>query len=810
MINYPFPDEFATPREKGTPEYGLKYAMAAYYSTNRFGMRLYDDQQFNALIELAQGRQSVDNLRKSFGFFTQNQNLGMSEDNSSLAFIDIQVLNLLPKYINRAVAKMMRFKYDIDLAVIDPVSVDEAKLYQSTVKSFYAMKDWLETMKLDPQQYFPSVDISMMPEYSDELMLNINTNPKIKKAIDGSKTLQLLHEVNNIHQTMREWAWDTVVIGRGHIDTYPDVNKIPRCKRVNPKYWGGAYCDNENFAKQEYSFYIDFITINQFRKEAEGQLDDTQIATVLNSFTYPAAEMAYSTVLRDYSTYDGLQYIPVMRFYFLSNDNKAYETWMNNNGGPMIEERPYNYNQKPKAAEKGRKLIRNTYTSVYGGSWCLNSDVVWNYGNKEYPRTNLVNQTNPIVTFAPNMKDGRVVSLAAQTTEMIFMINVAWNRIKDILASGFMGIQELDFTAMENVSLAKGGKQWSPREVYQHMLQTRRLIKRQTTSPYGQSQGPAIMETRSGLQMADYMNTIQMCIKFLDDLTGSSVVESPTMPDRLTVGVMNQNIAAANESLEYLINGFEQTYKGVSHHLLLLAQVAKRDKVKITGMIPALGKTTTEFFEVPDEVAYCEYGLYMTRQPTQEEWLEFYQEVREALANKMINASDSAFIRELRNLKEARLVLAQREKINEIKAAKFTQEERDYQLKIAGQSIEMKAKYEEEARQAQKAIDQENMMLQARIDDGLLTKKAMLDGELQGVSDMVEKQIKKQSGIDSIIKEAMRSKAENYKSEKQHESKVYAADKQHQTQVSTSLINAQAKIQQAKMKPKPKPASAKK
>ncbi len=810
MTNYPFPDEFSPPAIKATRAYGLKYAKAAYYSTNRFGMRLYDDQQFNALIELAQGRQSVDNLRRTFGFFTQAQNLGTNDDNSSLAFLDVQVLNLLPKYINRAVAKMMRFKYDIDLAVVDPVSIDEAQRYQHTVKAFYALKDWMDTMKLDIQQYFPEVDVAMLPEYSDELLLDANTNPKIKKAIDGANTIKLLHEINRVWQTMREWAWDCVVIGRGHIECYPDENKVPRAKRVNPKFWGGAYCNNEDFSRQEYSFYIDFITINQFRKESEGQLDDKEIQTVLNSFTYPAAEQSYSTILRDYATYDGLQYIPVMRFYYLSNDSRAYQVWTSpDHGNGMMEEVPYEYNQKKRDLDKGKELVKNTYTSVYGGAWCLNSDVLWNYGVKDYPRTNLVDQTNPIVTFAPNMKDGRVVSLASQTTEIIFMINVAWNRIKDILASGFMGIQELNFTAMENVSLAKGGKQWSPRDVYTHLLQTRRLITRQTTSPYGQPMGPSIMETRSGLQMVDYMNTIQLCIKFLDDLTGSSVVETPSIPDRLSVGVMNQSIQASNESLEYLINGFEQTYKGVSHHLLLLAQAAKRDKVRITGMIPALGKTATEFFEVPDDLAYCEYGLYMTRQPTQEEWIDFYNEVREALVNKQISASDSAFIRDVRNLREARLILAQREKINEIKQAKMMQEERKFQFDIAGQQIQMKEAADQRAREADKAINQENMMLQARIDDALLTKKAMLDGELQGISQMVEKQISKQQGVDSIIKESLRSKAEFDKSTKQLQGKIISARQTHETGVSTAVINSQAKIQAAKVKPKPKTTAKK-
>lgn len=789
-----FPDEFATPRAKEGKAYGLQYARAAYFAAAHYNGRVFfGDNEFDALVEMAQGRQSTENIRKLFGFHG-NQN-GKSDQQGDLAWIDIQVLPLAQKYINRAVSKLQRNKYDVQLSAVDLLSVDESKKYASKIKCIYQLKEFYDSMDVDPQAFFPDIDLGLLPQYPDELIFNYNVNPKLKKIIDGEKSLKLLQQINDMDQVMREFDWDLVVKGRAHLHCWLDGNNVPRITCINPKYWGGAYVENEDYSKCPYQFFIEFLTRDQFKCEAEDDLLREEIDRVLNGYAFQNNQLNATAPYTE--RFDGLDYIPVMRYYFLSNDNKAYKKWSNKFGNPMIEEVPYQYQvTKKQKAEKNATVIPNKYTSVYGGSWVVDSDVVYNYKRLDMPRTNLVNSKLPIITFAPNQKQGRTVSLAAQMVEPIFMINVAWNKVKHILADGFMGILELDFTAMEEISLGQGGEKWTPRQVYDHFLKTKRLIKRQVTNPYGQRNGKAIEESNSMLQMADYFNTIRQSVVFLDELTGSTAVESAQLPDRMTTQVMQANLSAGNESIEYLVNGHVQSYKQASHVLLLLLQSAKKNKATIKGMIPALGKHTTEYFEVPDDIAYCEYGLFMERQPSPEEWMELYLDLRESVKNGRLNSSDSAFIREIDNLKMARQVMANREAINERKAAQMLKEERDFQMEIAKQQTDGKIQGEMALLGQKKKDDTELMQLQARIDAAMIEHELRLKGLNEKDVKLIDERIKKQQGIDTILKEAMRSQSDQDVQDKQDRTAL----------ITTSITSAQKAIsdrEKAKQKPKP-------
>jgi hypothetical protein len=69
------------------------------------------------------------------------------------------------------------------------------------------------------------------------------------------------------------------------------------------------------------------------------------------------------------------------------------------------------------------------------------------------------------------------------------------------------------------------------------------------------------------------------------------------------------------------------------------------------------------FFTAPERLAYCEYGMTMTRQPGPEEWAEFYLQVEVALKDGRIDISDLMYLREVDNIKQARQLMAIREKI---------------------------------------------------------------------------------------------------------------------------------------------------
>jgi hypothetical protein len=775
-----YPPEFISPKKKEEDAYGLAYAKAMYATSNRLGPRsYYDDDQYQALMEVAQGRQSVENIRKLFGFY-RDPNSEVDDGSENLAYLDIQVLNLAPKYINRAVAKMQRYSYDIAIDAVDPVSYDEKQQFASNLKAFYKLKDWIENMGMSPKEMFPDLDVDSLPKYPDELLYDIETNPKIKKEIDAELSLKLLHHVNEFRQKMREVDWWLVVIGKGHLHFFNDENGVPRVEVINPKHAIGSYIENENFSDQENAGFFDFITVNQLRKEmlADGWSEE-EIKEIADAWRNNSINAPYTTS-GNWDRYDGLDYIPVMRFYFKSEDNRTFVKKKGKKGKDVMFERDFNYQPPEDLApefERGeRELVKNSYTSIYGGTWILDTDIVYGYGRKKYPRLNLVEATLPIKTFAPNMKEGRIVSFCAQMIEPLYMINVAWNKIKEIIAKGWMGIREIDFTALESVNMSKGGQVWTPRDVYEHFLKTNTLIKRSPTNQYDQRYGgSAVEEKQAGLTLVDHFTTLTTAINILEQMTSTSVVDSITVPDRLSATAAKQSAMTSDVDMEFLYNAHENLYQQGSHMLLLLLQETKRDKRKIAGFIPALGKVNVGYFEVPDELAYCEYGLTMSRQPTPEEWASFYNDVAIALGNKEISIADSVFLREIDNLKQARqmMVIRHKQHLRSLREeAKFNN---DLAIESNQAAAQSKAEMDAAKERSKGEVEMEKIRLQGMIDQALQREKLELEAEIAGVSNQVQERIKVQEGQTSVLKEYIRQGSEKYKSDAKLQGDIISA-----------------------------------
>ena len=69
-------------------------------------------------------------------------------------------------------------------------------------------------------------------------------------------------------------------------------------------------------------------------------------------------------------SFDGLEYIPVMRFYFKSEDNRRYVHKKNKYDSDILFEKSFNYEPeedvKPYFEKGERRLIKNTYESISG------------------------------------------------------------------------------------------------------------------------------------------------------------------------------------------------------------------------------------------------------------------------------------------------------------------------------------------------------------------------------------------------------------------------------------------------------------
>lgn len=766
-IDYPpqFPDEFAPIKEKEKDSYGMKYAYAAYSIAKKSGSRaMFNDQDFDALMELAQGRQSVDNIKKLFGYYNleeQDADGGASD----LSYIDIQILNLAPKYINRAVGRLQAIKYDIAASVLDPLTIDQEREYKSQLKAFFDLKKWMEKIGIPSQKLFPKLDISNVPEEPDEYLYEIKTNPKIKKAIRTEKVLKGLHYKNNWNQVSREVDWDFVVFGKGYVHCFLDENGIPKEEHLNPRYVVHPYSDHESHDNMDYIGFIEYISVQQFIKETEGKIKKSRQKEIIEEYgkdtNYESAG-EYGSIG---TSYDGIKYIPVFRYYFISQDRVAHDIKTNQYGNKIKKTRNYDYvppkDQEELYKEGGpNRIIRNTYDSLYGGTWIVDSEVAYNHRRIEWPRSNMVDVELPIKAFSPNYKGGRTVSLAAQMIEPIYMINVAWNKVKDILAKGWMGIREINFDELEKVALGKGGATWDARKVYEHFLKTNTLIKRGKTNIYDQSNGAAVTESNTGLMLADYFTTISTSLRLLDDLTGTSSFEGSQPPERLAVGVAQANLQATHETMEYLYNAHHQIYLKSSETMWALAQMSHTMGNRIAGYAHG------DVYEMDDEIASCDAGIMLERQPTEQEWAEFYAELSQMVKNQQIRPSDSAFIRDVDNLKEARRVLAIREeKYQRIKEKEMAKNE-ESQIRIAQTTAKAKMDSELAKLQAKGKIEQQTAVINGQIQGRVLEKEYAFKFALEGRKGDYNKLVAEQQGKDRIITQGLKNQVEREKVDK--------------------------------------------
>lgn len=337
------------------------------------------------------------------------------------------------------------------------------------------------------------------------------------------------------------------------------------------------------------------------------------------------------------------------------------------------------------------------------------------------------------------------------------MINVAWTQMKLILAEGRMGVTEIDFDQIESVAMSSGGKQWTPIDIMKLFFKKRLLIKRGKTNRHDQKIGNAIEMNTGGLQLADYMNMFSTGIQMLEQMTGASVMEQTEQPDRLAVKNAMMSQQTADVDMEYLYNAHEYLYEKTTHQLLLIAQGSLSKGNRINGFIPALGKVNMGYYEAPKELAYCEYGIFITRQPGPEEWREFYMDVSIALKEGRLAVSDSAYLREIDNLKQARQVMAIREQIFERKTREMAQQQMQMQMQMNSQSAA-------EALQGDIARMQE----QARLDGMLIELEGRIKSQLQGekeqwtsINKRMEHQNKrsvaKQTSDGEIIKQGLRN-----------------------------------------------------
>lgn len=776
-----FPPELLSIEDKKMPEYGLKYVKAMVTSFNQGGNAIFanNGEKYDALTAFAQGRQSTNDLHKLFGFHEENK----SED-KNLHYIDIQILNIAATKINQIVEKLCNRKYDISATNVDALSNDHIKQWKSAVQTAKELESLMAMVNVQAKDILPELNLNIA-EIPDEYLLEFDMPPKHKMSMNAEKTLRYLFEACNYDSKERDVTWDTVVYGHGIYRVYYDKNMIPRLERVMPSSFISSYSRTEDYSGIQHAGHYEEITPAQFISESSPYLTKEEQEEILaqhkgiNSGAYN-----YRGFNEIENNLDGLTYIPVLRYTFLSEDRETYVKKKTQYNNVITKKRMWDFDEdkepnKEMYEKNGGdwKVIRTTETNVYGGTWVVGSELVYGHDIMDLPASNIVDRQVPYIVLAPNMKESRFVSIASQMIEPVYMANVAWNKVKDIIAREWVGIMEVDFSALESINMGKGGTAWSPREVMDFLLKKKIAVTRKTGGISPNSPVSTVDFKNTGVQLADYFNTIQVALQMLDAVSGTGVADSSSPPERTGLGVMQQAAQASNNALGQLYFAKRESFKNICRRMLPMAQMSLKDGNVISGFIPAIGGKSAEFFEAHKDLSLYEFGIIIENRPSDEEWFDFRQALIKSLDKGAISSADYAFLTDIDNLKQARMTLAAREKKN-IKQS----QDRENQLLQVNQQNALEAN--NQATENQLRVEQQshqNKLEQIEL-DGMIKYKI---AQLKSTTDATNKNtdvsgkiaVKEIEGIDKKDTQMLKNLGDLAKSKENKEEKTKSTSK---------------------------------
>lgn len=765
-----FPSEFVSISEKRKPEYGIAYARAAFYAFANSGVGLFynGQERYQYLTELAQGRQSIEPIRKRLGYQTE------SNRDEQFAYIDINVLNYAQKYINYVQGKLNKLDHEVSISAIDPVAQNHKMQYESRVKAFYELRDWVNSVQLPMKELFSDLDIAELPDAPDEWLIDHTMNYQHKAAMEAEIRVKKLNEANNYAQIKKLKSFDLPVYGIGITNTYLDKNGIPRIRRIHPANFICSVVKDEFFGDMEYAGHIEYITTAQFRREASPFLTEASIKSIIDQKGTRDRQYVYGAATPDTVNYafDNLTYIPVFRFQYLTEDTETYEIRPNRFGNLIASERENGF--EPIDTEKAlysdfggseREIVVKTYTAKYGGTWVIDSDVVYDYGRTPYLKSYLVEPTLDYHVVAPNMKDGVIVSLLAQMEEPLELLNLAYNKIKQILADGFMGAIEIDIRKLESIPLGKGGANMTPRQVMDLFFKKKILFKRSSKDQYDQVDGAAIIEHPMGLTLADYLAMMQNAVGMLDTITGINREATQGQQQGDLVQNTKYSFATTEIVLDYLTNAMQQSYRSECMSLLRLSQISEEMALE-KGTVSHLKNIFGYNALLDGTVAFHDYSLSISAKPTMEEWQNLYDQVNKSLTAGLITFSDAVFVRRIDNLKQAEQVLIHRERKRQRELAAQKQADIEANARVQQES-------NQQAMQNNLALLQEEYRLKFQLEQ-LLMKGMQLTKE----QDFMYKQILQREnnqaklidtriqGNNDFVRQAQKNKVEYIKVDK--------------------------------------------
>ena len=773
------PDPLATAEEKGTDEYGRKFAKLIEYewfhinSGDVFNSYYGNRQKFDKLRKYARGEHSTD-LHKKL--------LTDGTDGDSYTNYDWRPIQILPKFIKIIVDQMVERLYEVDATAIDGVSQGLRDNYQEFLDKFRVSKPLLmDAKELLGIDLLPE-NAEDMPETPEEvsLYMNLKYKPHIEVAIE--EAIKYTFELNDYQETQRRLLKDLTEIGIAAVHHRTDPVKGILIDYKDPADMVWSYPTSSNFKDVYYFGDVERMTIADLQRVAHETFDKEELEkfkSVSNEWqTYNNISNQFWYRGEDLSSF----MVDVLHFTYKTTNVRKFKKKYRENGTFSISEKPDTFMKSEEQMEKEETQgfkdfdVLEQYDEVwYEGSLVLGTEMIFNYGIcEDMLRPNGLIKTNVesnYAIYAPELYQGRIQALTERVIPSIDQLQQIQIKIQQFIAKARPNGLYIDVDGLEELDLG-GGNTFDVLENVRYYDETGNFLgSGKLADGLYNNAGLPIKELNNGniSGLEQLMNAYNFHLGLFRDFIGVGQGADASLPDpRTSVGALQQTTQTSNVATRYILEGQLNITQHLSDGIALrLNSILKEPKLK-KAYVNSIGKINMGVLKSIEKLHLHDFGITIKLLPSAQDRQMLEANIQAEIATGGLSTTDGIDIRKISNISLANEML-------KVKKEKKVKEDHRKQLELIQSQTEgntQSAMAAAEAKQQELAVvnqGKERLLLLQRESDLL-----KLERELAAKMQLMDREYYYQTGIKAMEVDNDKSKRKETEDRKDKRTAIQA------------------------------------
>ena len=712
-----FPDPLEPTEVKEGKEYGIQYAKAI---ESQWGNTTDDsslvgkrNRVFEKDRDYATGVQDTSIYKQLLNSLQPNKGDG------SLLNIDYTPVPILPKFVRIVVNKILSINPYPNLEAIDPVSSSEKNLEKNRIQLQVKQKEKLKQLK-EKSGITLDMDPDQIPETLEEAEIFYETNVKTTGEISAQLGTELTLNWNGFaDSTFRRCVNDLATLGMSVVKRSNDPNEGIKVSYVDPSKFIHSYTEDPNFDDLIYAGHIKKISISELKRIASHELTEEDFKEIAkksrgkNGNDASKYEKKYFNDRLGRTSYGYDDYmVHVLDFEFMSVDCMNFEEKENKFGNTGFYFKGFNYKPQKNSVFE-RKPHKMEISTVYGGSYILGCDYLFNYGRSKNIPKNIHDISKARLSYSvvsTNIRNMIPKSMVDSCVGFADMLQLTHLKIQQAIAKAKPDGLIIDIEGLENVQLGKGGE-LQPLDLHDIYEQTGVFYYRSKNAEGG-FQNPPVREIGNSIRnINELIGLYNHYLRLIRDTTGINEAMDASSPkgDAL-VGVQQQAIAAGNNAIYDITNASLMLYKKVCEDIVKCLQIIPSGSVLYNVYENAIGKTNMKALKSFKDLPMYNFGVVVVKDMEEKEKAFLEQNIQMALQQKEIDLEDAIAVRSLKDINQAeRLLIVRRKKrmaMMQQMAMQQSQQQAQQQAQLAQQAQEakmaqMKAEAELDAQKTQ-------------------------------------------------------------------------------------------------------------